>query len=133
VRAFELTERLLSELNDAVAEQGARLVVLFVPEKMETGQKHVPDVPQRDYGFAYARVKQHLDNDLIPYIELVPRLAQHIDSGGALPFFERDSHLNEVGHEIAVGVIRDWLALHCGDVATGLPGCRAPIRDPSGS
>jgi lysophospholipase L1-like esterase len=131
--ALELTGQLLSQLNDEVAEQGARLVVLFTPEKMEIGQRAVPDRPARVYGPAYARIERHLESDGIPYIDLVPRLTQHIEEGGALPYFERDDHFNEVGHLISVELIRDWLALHCSDVAPGLPGCRAPTRDPSNS
>jgi lysophospholipase L1-like esterase len=133
-RAFQLTERLLSELNAEVANDGRRLAVLIMAEKMQVGQNSaIPNKVRPDYSHALGSLTAHLDRESIPYFDLVPALTAQFTSGGPLPFYEIDSHLNEVGHQVAGAAIFGWLMEHCREIAPGLPGCPAGFAETSAS
>jgi hypothetical protein len=117
-QAWEVTERLLQELDSAAARIGAPLVVVLAPtewqtyeewwsEFMGTGsqveRRFGPNVPNERLAEIAARSGLRL-------VDLLPTFRQEAHAGGPLLFFRRDGHWTEHGHAVATRVVADSIA-----------------------
>jgi hypothetical protein len=96
-RALEITEALISALRDACAARGARLVVLLIP-KIDYGEW-----PERTRSLI-----EHLRAEGISYIDLAPAF-RAADAAGAVVAYPEDHHWNAAGHDLAAGVLHDFI------------------------
>jgi hypothetical protein len=113
--AWEVTGESLSNLNRAVIQSGARLVVFTVPANFEVEPpQQTQVVPNRaensdqlciEEDIANERVKQMLDDLQIPIIDLMQPFRE---ADGPL-FYDLDPHWNVEGHRLAAEVVFETL------------------------
>ena len=129
--AWSKTAAILRTLRDDVGASGARLLVAYVPSRMEVHDDSW-QLTQRLYGFKPAgwdrhRVAERLlalgRRDGFPVLDLTTPL-RDVDRGLAgRPYFDNDGHWNAIGHRAAAQAIADrlraerWLD-RCGSVGT---------------
>jgi len=129
--AWSKTAAILRTLRDDVQASGARLLVAYVPSRMEVHDDSWR-LTQRLYGFEPAgwdrrRVAERLlalgRSDGFPVLDLTTPL-RDVDRGLAgRPYFDEDGHWNAIGHRAAAQAIADrlrgerWLD-PCGSAAT---------------
>ncbi len=116
----------LETLNEAVAAAGGRLMVAYVPGRMEVNPR-TWELTEARYGLdpsAYdakavaSRVRYITGRLAIPSIDLTKPLA-HADGALTPTYFQTDSHWNARGQEIAGKAISDYLAQ-----SSLVPNCR---------
>lgn len=120
--AFTWTVQTLSK---AVAADGGRLAIAYVPSRMEVSRA-VWELTQERYGIdesfrregVAARVRWIADRLAVPVLDLTGPLAA-ADSWLAPTYYQTDSHWNPRGQDAAARALADFLA-------TGglVPGCR---------
>ena len=130
-KGWELTRRILEALSDEAASHGARLVVVYVPSRLEV----------RDADWELTRIQYGLDEKWdrglvlerlggiagaagIPLLDLTPALRR--EERGALggPYYRYDGHWNALGHRVAARELRAFL----GGLKV-LPPCVEPATD----
>lgn len=114
--AVDETAKILSEANQLSVAQGARLIVVFVPEKFRIFhpfcrfppqsecRKWTPnDLPER-LGNAVRSMSSEVE-----YLDLTPSL---IDAArkGEVPYYPDDDHWSPEGHKIAAEAINRYLS-----------------------
>jgi hypothetical protein len=123
-KAWEATQRILEALRDETTSHGARLVVVYVPSRME--------VSDRDW--ALTRIRYGLDEKWdrglvkerlagitgpagIPLLDLTPAMRgeEGLFSG---PYYRYDGHWNAIGHRTAARELGRFLG-----VLGSLPAC----------
>lgn len=55
-------------------------------------------------------IREFLEQEKIPYLDLTESLFQAVGTEGLLPYFPMDSHWNDTGHVVAAKAIREWRA-----------------------
>ena len=114
--AMDETAYILAEANRLSATQGARLIVVFVPEKFRVFQpfcKFPPqsecrnwapnDLPER-LGTAVRSISSEIE-----YLDLTPSLVEAAKKG-EVPYYPDDDHWSPEGHRIAAEAINRYLA-----------------------
>jgi hypothetical protein len=116
----------LETLAKAVAGGGGRLVVAYIPSRMEvtpriweyTKARYGLDDQSYDRKVVAARVAYIAGRLKIPMLDLTPPL-QAADRLLKPTYFETDSHWNAHGQDVAAGAVAQFLVSH-----GALPGCR---------
>jgi SGNH hydrolase-like domain, acetyltransferase AlgX/GDSL-like Lipase/Acylhydrolase len=125
---WEKTEAILERLAGRVHDHGARLLVVYVPSRMEINDrawqlsqvKYAMDEATWDRGLVLLRLEQIAAAAGIPVLDLTPALRK-ADGLLAGPYYVEDGHWNARGHRVAAREVRrflferDWLS-----------GCRSP-------
>ena len=114
-RDYALAEKLLSQLRDEVAADGARLIVLSIPPRAA-----VEDPSPRAYAapaatacdlWRPARELGAICNRLkIPYATATDGLRAEWQRAGSPLYFPRDGHLNAAGHRCVARIAYPFLA-----------------------
>jgi hypothetical protein len=114
--AWEATSRILLALRDEVASHGARLVLLYVPSRMEVSDADWELTRIRygldekwDRGLVLERLRPIVGEAHIPLLDLTPALRR--EDGGVLggPYYRYDGHWNALGHRVAAREVGRFL------------------------
>jgi hypothetical protein len=111
-RGWELTEAALLQAQSLAAENGAQLVVIFVPSREHVywpyleGVMQVVSVAQLDA--AEARLAELSRDADIAYLSLLPGFLEQALAGKML-YFPNDGHWNAQGHDLAAQLIYEDL------------------------
>lgn len=115
-RAWSAYTWTLESLQALVAEQGGRLVVAYIPSRMEvnradyevTMSRYQVDPSTFDPGAVSRRIEGIADHLGIPYLDLTPAI--RAKSGLLVPaYYATDSHWNARGMDIAADAVQDFL------------------------
>jgi lysophospholipase L1-like esterase len=96
--AWNVTEALILELEKEVEANGAQLAVLIIPAAPQivppaAGEAWYCDVPND-------QLAAFLDEAGIPYLDMLPAFREEALAGGGPYYFERDFHMNALGHDL---------------------------------
>jgi hypothetical protein len=149
--AWEATARILAALKAETERHGARLLLAYVPSRMEvrdadwelTRRRHGLGTGKWDQAAAAGRLEEIARSAGIPWIDLTPALRR--EERGILggPYYREDLHWNATGHRAAASEVmaflqsQRWLP-RCGTSTTstratpGTPGPAAATA-PTGS
>jgi hypothetical protein len=116
-RGWRITRRILSRLNEAIEESGAKLVVFNVPAThevdpaaMEAVQAEVAETRLcLEDAPAQIRLRGVLEELGIPMIDLLPALRETHRSKNRSVYWESDRHWNPTGHAVAAATIYEQL------------------------
>lgn len=133
---WKLTRRAYQDMKRAVDQEGARLVVMYIPFKSQLylpflEQSFSTDDLNRTFTFYFrenpsdADVKKMSRNRLVQnemmrnlceemgilFLDLTPALQRQIDQGNSV-YFSDDAHWNSDGHELAARELADFLRQH---------------------
>ena len=118
--AWRVTEKLISQLNDEVAESGARLVVVTLTNAIQVHpaakcRKQFAEILKlEDMSYPDDRIREHCQRAGIPVLSLVPGMQAHAQRyDRVLHGFKNtrlgQGHWNAAGHRVAGSLIGDWL------------------------
>jgi hypothetical protein len=116
-RAWEMTGRILGALDRETAAHGARLVVVYIPSRIEVnaGDWELTKVryglkdEKWDRGRVAGRLAEIARAGKIPFLDLTPALQRAAKSFGGQPYYETDSHWNARGQDAAAQEIAGFL------------------------
>ncbi len=96
--AWNVTEAIILELEKEVEANGAQLAVLIIPAAPQIvppqeGEEWYCDVPND-------QLTAFLDEAGIPYLDMLPAFRQEVLAGNGPYYFERDFHMNALGHDL---------------------------------
>ncbi|MCB8927439.1 MAG: hypothetical protein H6652_17645 [Ardenticatenaceae bacterium] len=105
--AWNVTEALILELDKEVADNGAQLAVLIIPAAPQIvppaeGEEWYCDVPND-------RLTAFLDENSIPYLDMLPDFREEALAGNGPYYFERDFHMNNLGHDLASDLLYEFV------------------------
>ena len=105
--AWNVTEALILELNKEVEDNGAQLAVLIIPAAPQIvppaeGEEWYCDVPND-------RLTAFLDENSIPYLDMLPDFREEALAGNGPYYFERDFHMNNLGHDLASDLLYEFV------------------------
>lgn len=118
--AWRVTEKLVSQLNDEVAESGARLFVVSLTNAIQVHPKPASReqfaklLDIEDVLYPDRRIEQHCRDNGIPVLSLVPGMQAYAQKQDEfLHGFENTTmgqgHWNSAGHRVAGRLIGSWL------------------------
>ena len=111
-RAWRTTGALLDRLRSTVAAGGGRLLVVYVPSRLEVDDRaweltrvlyDLGDADWDRHGVA-RRLETLADASGIPVLDLTPAMAQATGALGS-PYFTYDEHWNARGHALAAAEV----------------------------
>ena len=117
-QGWELTERILTRLDNDLAEAGVQFFVFTVPAYYEVDLKRVAEElrvvenPQDlclFEGTGHERLIAILDDQQIPYINLLPAFQDATNHEGIPLFRLTDRHWNEAGNQLAAREVLEGL------------------------
>ena len=130
--AWALTQQLVLAVRDEAVAQGARFVVLLVPSRRELGQQ--PSAADRarrwDWSKPRRRMAAFLASEGVASVDLAPALRARIEAGER-PYFARDPHWNELGHEVVGASLEAAWTERCADLGVPIAGCGDGAAAPS--
>jgi lysophospholipase L1-like esterase len=105
--AWNVTEALILELEKEVEANGAQLAVLIIPAAPqivppEAGSEWYCDVPND-------QLTAFLDGAGIPYLDMLPDFREEALAGGGPYYFERDFHMNALGHDLTSDLLYQFV------------------------
>lgn len=116
--AWDLTLRLIRELNIEVVKRGQRLAVIYVPDRRQV----LPDAwqatlecwpaaksAQWDLDKPNRRLGDLLRTEGVSYLDLTPQLREYTVRTSSSPYFELDGHFNPEGHRAVATTVYEWL------------------------
>jgi lysophospholipase L1-like esterase len=106
--AWDITKALLRQLGAEVEASGAQFAVLVIPASPqlippEDGKPWYCDQPNRE-------LSHFLDEEGIPYLDLIEPFRQHMLEGGVPLYFERDFHMNVEGHKLSGDLLDQFVS-----------------------
>lgn len=105
--AWQITKALIERLRVEVQESGAEFAVVMLPA---SPQITVPRDGEPWYcDKANQELAGFLEDQGIPYLDLLPSFRQHEMVSADPLYFERDFHMNSAGHKIAGEMIYEFL------------------------
>ena len=114
--AWALSAALLAALRDAVAADGARLVVAIIPPHMVVqnddwrhGALLRDSGREWDLMYPQQRMLALLDRLRIPALNPTANFVELRAGTGERPFFRTDKHFNDTGHRWFADVLSDWV------------------------
>lgn len=118
--AWQITEKLIAQLNDEVAESGARLFVVTLTNAIQVhpaakSRKQFAEILKlEDMSYPDDRIRLHCQRTGIPVLSLVPGMQDHAQRYDRfLHGFKNtrlgQGHWNAAGHRVAGSLIGDWL------------------------
>ena len=125
---YQRTASAVIDLADSLQEQGIRFVFMYIPQKAELYWRWLSDeskasivahLPPTDGKITAESINTHLttqrdlwaslaDEHRFLFLDLTPPLETAIENGQT-PYFFADTHWNQLGHDIARNVLRDFL------------------------
>ncbi len=141
-QGWRATENILQALSLETARHDARLLVVYVPSRMEVNDDDWT-LTQLRYGLApgkwdRGRVMGRLGDICarlrIPVLDLTPSLRGAARGLGGGPYFATDSHWNAKGQDVAAGELAAFLQRQgwvrdCSGSAAARPGSRDPSTE----
>jgi hypothetical protein len=117
VEAWTLTRRILLELAREVAAHDARLVVVYVPSRMEvndadwdaTRMTYGMEPPLWDRGAVLEEVQKAARAAGVPLLDLTGPMRRADSLLGAKPYYTFDGHWTPLGHRIAAEQLERFL------------------------
>ncbi|GAB4263815.1 MAG: hypothetical protein Kow0080_02480 [Candidatus Promineifilaceae bacterium] len=108
--AWNITKALIQELRTEVEASGAQFMVVSIPTLAQT-------IPPADGVSWYCprpneELNTFLDEEGIPYIDLLSAFQAYSPKGGKLLYYERDFHMTAPGHKEAGRQIGSFLLEH---------------------
>lgn len=105
--AWDVTETIILELEKEVEANGAQLAVLIIPAAPqivppEADAEWYCDVPND-------QLTAFLDEAGIPYLDMLPAFREEALAGGGPYYFERDFHMNALGHDLASDLLYQFV------------------------
>ena len=119
--AWFVTGGLLRELKREVAAQGAALLVMIVPTRVQVYSKDWQQVLETysdmekhewEIGKPNRLLRQILEQEGIGYVDLLPPFIQHANQSGPLLYLSSDGHWNREGHRLASEILSETLIHH---------------------
>ncbi len=118
VDAWSFTGHILRELDSAVRVGHGRLVIAYVPAKMEvneqswelTRRRYAHDAPGWDRGRVVASLHAALRATGVPIVDLTAPLREVERGLLASPYHTEGGHWNALGHATAARALEEWLA-----------------------
>lgn len=105
--AWDVTEALLLELQSEVEANGAQLAVMIIPA---APQIVPPDGDAEWYCNPPNEVLgTFLDEAGIPYLDMLPAFREEALDGGGPYYFERDFHMNAIGHDLTTNLLHQFV------------------------
>ncbi len=116
--AWQKTEALLDHFEREVKAQGSRLLVVYVPSKMEVQERsweltktlYRLDESQWDRGQVVERLSQAGVRSGFPVLDLTPALRRAERGLAATTYFTYDGHWTALGHRVAARETEAFLA-----------------------
>ena len=119
-RAWEITKKLLGELNREVEAVGSRLLVFYIPNKasvydeMWRATKRKYGLYDENWNIEQPRIEleSFLERNGIGFLDLTPSFRREADvlgRDGKMLYFESDAHWNVYGHQLAGEVVADFI------------------------
>ena len=107
--------KILTRANELCAAQGARLVVVFVPQEFRVLNGFIESPPQSQIRkWVVTDIPDRMKNGIeaispqIGFLDLTPVMVDAVRRG-EMPYFTDDSHFSPVGHRIAAEAIDEYL------------------------
>ena len=114
--AWEATSRILEALRDEVASHGARLVLVYVPSRMEVNDADWALTRIRygldekwDRGLVLQRLRPIVAGANVPLLDLTPALRREDRGVLGSPYYRYDGHWNALGHRVAAREVGRFL------------------------
>jgi hypothetical protein len=113
--AFKRTMAIVGAAHELCAAQGARMVVVFIPDQFRVFHSFASFDPRsecrrwvvNEQPEILERAVRSISPD-IGYLDLTPALTDAVQHG-VIPYFTDDNHWSPVGHRIAADAIGDYL------------------------
>ena len=111
-RGWQLTEAALLEARSLASQNGAQLVVVFVPSREHVYwpylQEAMADLDVQQLDEVHGRLAELCRANDIAYLDLLPSFRQAALRGDML-YFADDGHWNAQGHDLAAAVVEAFL------------------------
>ncbi len=115
--AWAITARIVKALDEEVAAHGARLLIAYIPSRIEvnpgdwelTKMRYGLKDEKWDRGRVAGRLAEISRAAKVPLLDLTPALERSARRFGGQPYFETDSHWNAKGQEAAATAIAAFL------------------------
>jgi hypothetical protein len=115
IQALDDSIRIIGDANQLCAAQGARLVVVFIPDQFRVFHSFVQTPPGSELEHwtvndTPARLEQGLReaSPEIGFLDLTPVMVAAV-KGGVVPYFTDDNHWNPDGQRLAAEAIDSYL------------------------
>ena len=125
---MQLTKMSISEMASALTASDGKLIIMYIPTKMEIYWNYLDDeskgkyiaIESREYnvgGLKYLDPNMHVQRQVmrelaaeigVSFFDLTPALQDAIRAGQS-PYFFADTHWNQVGHDIVRSALLDFL------------------------
>src|SRR5207247_6105873 len=114
--AWDMTDQILRALAREVWGHGGRLMVAYIPSRMEVSDRDWQLTRLRyglseerwDRGAVLSRLNAIARDARVPLLDLTPAL-KHAAGPLKQPYYEYDSHSNALGHRVAAAELRGAL------------------------
>ena len=111
------TDAILGGLARDVRAKGARLMIAYIPSRMEVNDRdwelnrirYTMDDDRWDRGLVQKRLREMSEKRGIPVLDLTPALRQAERGVFGGPYYNRDGHWNSLGNEIAAREVDRFL------------------------
>lgn len=98
---------IFGRMDRKLRDRGARLAVVAIPTKDQAFAKDQAG-PGYDIALPQAYVEAFAREQGIPYLDLLPKIREHQQRTAEPLYWERDTHFNGRGHELAGQWIASW-------------------------
>jgi len=106
-KAKDVSLETLDRMERLAAEHDARLALVALPTAQQVYARQVSG-PDYDIGLPQAYLEIFARERDLPYLDLLPPLRERVARTNERLFVERDTHLNNLGHEVVGELIADW-------------------------
>jgi len=103
-QAWTLTKAILKQLRAEVEATGARFAVAVIPTSVQLLSSQMQPVTADGDWFCdrpHEELSSFLDQEGVPYLDLLRPFREHVLAGGAPLYYTRDFHMNSEGHRLA--------------------------------
>lgn len=109
---WKKTKEYLSAINEIVKENSAKLLIVYIPERLQVYQtqwEHVKkqwNITEKDYDIAAPAkiLSTFCKENNIPFLDLMPTLKSRVKKGDDL-YYELDPHFSVKGNEVVAQLI----------------------------
>jgi hypothetical protein len=118
--SYELTTNIYATLAAEAGQMGIETVFVIVPYKLavygeidpsfvEILEEEAPGVENAIPTLSNQEFERRMVGRGLPVLDLHPLFVDYIQGGGETPYWQGDSHWNEVGNRVAADMIGAWL------------------------